>query len=71
MNEAEPATGSAQTINKVPIFEKKIGTLLLVKRENTRNYWVSGHDQPFNVLCCGGQEALFAHVLNSKHTGIT
>ncbi len=29
----------------------------------------SGHNQPFNVLSSGGQETLFPHVLNSKHTG--
>ena len=32
---------------------------------------LSGHNQPFNVLSGGGQEALFPHVLNSKHTGKT
>ena len=31
----------------------------------------SGHGEPFNVLNGSGQEALFPHVFNSKHTCIT
>jgi hypothetical protein len=38
-------------------------------REKGKN--PSGHNQPFNVLSSGGQEALFPHVLNSKHAGKT
>ena len=60
---------SVQTVNKAPIFEKKIGALTCNRLETEEDTRRSGHNQPFNILSSGGQEALFPHVLNSKHTG--
>ena len=55
-----------------PLFSKGDRGFVMPKyryREKGRN--PSSHNQPFNVLSSSGQEALFTHVLNSKHAGKT
>ncbi len=53
-----------------PLFSKENRGFVMPKEsDNEAGKPFSGHNQPFNVLSSGGQEALFPHVLNSKHTG--
>ena len=56
---------SFQTIDKAPVFERR-QVFCHIKKERTRS---SCHGQPLNVLNCRGQEALFAHILDSEHSG--
>ena len=68
---ASVCTDAARLSTK-PLFSKGDRGFVMPKsgyREEGKN--PSGHNQPFNVLSSGGQEALFPHVLNSKHTGKT
>ena len=64
--------GRVLRLSTKPLFSKGDRGFVMPKSgyiEEGKN--PSGHNQPFNVLSSGGQEALFPHVLNSKHTGKT
>ena len=69
-------TGGLQTqpsdCQQSPYFREEDRGFVMQKILKQRKETISsGHNQPFNVLSSGGQEALFPHVLNSKHAGKT